>query len=90
MSYGREIVLDNLSGGLADHIGEADLPAQNALTEKNFSLDLIGAIRKRLGISRFIPQAFGTEVKAIIPISDCFGVRDYIIGSDTELRVAKK
>ena len=89
MTYGREIILDNLSGGLAEHIGEADLPPQNALTEVNLSLDLLGALRKRSGISRFISQEFGSQVKAIIPIEDCFGVRDYIIASNTELRVAK-
>ena len=41
MSYGREIILDNLSGGLAEHVGEADLPPQNSLTEINFNLDFL-------------------------------------------------
>ena len=89
MSYGQEFRIDNLGRGLASNISEADMPPGGALVEENIELTELGAIRKRNGIVRFIPQEFLGDVTAVIPVSDCLGSRWYIVGSD-ELRVAKR
>ena len=88
MSYGLPVRFERLGLGLASQIADTDLPPGAALVEENISLDELGAIRKRNGFTRFIPEIFGGNVSAIIPVENCFGQRQYMVAS-SDLRIAK-
>lgn len=89
MSYGREIRIENLGVGLVQDIADTDLPPGAALVEDNMSLGELGAIEKRSGFTRRIPERFTDTVKAVVPIEDAFGRRFYIVAA-ADLRIAKK